>query len=282
MWIPLQRLTPHDLEAQPGAKVALVIVVTIVLTIILSQAWFIRVSGLMPHYLKVYLTFGAILLILLPLPGLRLRIHHYILAMLLMYGTAIPTRASLIYQGLLLGLFINGVARWGFASIIETPAALGEDPIAPGGWWGAASPNITNSSVTIDLENVPQIMHHKYSGNGNITIDLWEPERMADLGVDGVSVLVNDVERWRGYLDEDRRGKFMWHRHGHRGLELVPNNVADSELGDDISTEEHDDADEPEDLFFRFAFLRGSEAGRYGGVGVWNKDGSWISPPPKE
>ncbi|KAL1970736.1 hypothetical protein VTN77DRAFT_2570 [Rasamsonia byssochlamydoides] len=273
VWIPLQRLTPHDLEAQPGAKMALSIVVTILIFIVLSQAWYIRLAGLMPHYLKVYLTMGAILLILLPLPGLRLRIHHYILAMLLMPGTAIPTRPSLIYQGLLLGLFINGVARWGFASIVETPAALGEDPVSPGGWWGAASPNITNASVTIELEEVPQIMHHKYSGNGNITIDLFEPERMAELGVDGVSVLVNDVERWRGYLDEDRQGKFTWHRHGHRGLELVP--MANFELEEDVEF----DADEPEDLFFRFAFLRGAEAGRYGGVGVWNKDGSWISPP---
>jgi hypothetical protein len=287
IWIPLQRLTPHDLAEQPGAKAALAIVLTIVLTIILTQAWYIRLAGRMPHYLKIYLTMCAVLLGLLLLPGLRLRIHHYILAMLLMYGTAIPTRASLAYQGLLLGLFVNGVARWGFASIIETPAALGEDPIVPGGWWGATSPNITNSSVRIDLNDVPQIMHHKYRGNGNITIDLWEQERMAELGVDGVSVLVNDVERWRGYLDEDRQGKFMWHRHGHRGLELVPN-VGDFEVDRKVlqaaeydADEDHDE-DEPEDLFFRFAFLRGAEAGRYGGVGVWNKDGSWILPPPEE
>ncbi|KKA18801.1 LCCL domain protein [Rasamsonia emersonii CBS 393.64] len=280
VWIPLQRLTPHDLQEQPGAKLALAIVVSIIICIALTQAWYIRLAGLMPRYLKVYLAMGAILLVLLPLPGLRLRIHHYILAMLLMPGTAIPTRPSLIYQGLLLGLFVNGVARWGFASIIETPAALGEDPRSPrGGWWGATSPNITASSVTIELEDAPQIMHHKYRGNGNITIDLWEPERMAELGVDGVSVLVNDVERWRGYLDEDREGKFTWHRHGHRGLELVSTNI---DLNKPSSTEtaaDHD-ADEPEDLFFRFAFLRGAEAGRYGGVGVWTKDGSWIPPPP--
>ncbi|KAI1963910.1 hypothetical protein LOZ58_001771 [Ophidiomyces ophidiicola] len=260
VWIPIQRLTPHDLKNQPGAPLALVIVLSIVVMIVLCQVWYIRIGGLFFRYLKIYAIIGTGLIILLVLPGFRLRIHHYILGILLMPGTSFPTRPSLIFQGLLLGLFINGVARWGFASIIQTPNALGEPP-SPGGsdgWWGATSPNITNSSVSISLPSGPE-----YHGNGNITFSLWEKERMAALRVDGVSVLVNDVERWRTYLDEDRKGTFTWHRHGHRGLDMSD--------GDDGA---------PEDLFFRFAFLRGSTAGKYGGVGVWNSDGSWISPPP--
>jgi hypothetical protein len=111
---------------------------------------------------------------------------------------------------------------------------------------------------------------------------------MENLAVDGISVLLNDVERWRGYLDEDKQGEFTWHRHGHDGLELQTNprlvtrGMDDGEnplslqsllLGDDSS-----DA-EPDDLFFRFAFLRGSEAGTYGPTGVWLSDGTWYSPP---
>ncbi|KAL4888594.1 LCCL domain-containing protein [Aspergillus ambiguus] len=278
--IPLERLTPHDIQKQPGAKLALAMVIPTVITIILTQAWKIRQGGLMPHYLKVYCTMGLILLILLPLPGLRLRIHHYILAILLMPGTGIPTRPSLIYQGLLLGLFINGVARWGFASIIETPAALGEQAPGPGGahgWWGGTYPNMTDSSVQISLP--PDGSHEAYHGNGNITFSLWEKDRMDKLGVDGVSVLVNDVERWRGYLDEDQLGQFTWHRHGHSGLELQHRPTIES---DQLDTDWIDPADDskPEDLFFRFAFLRGAEAGKYSGAGVWLKDGDWISPPP--
>lgn len=272
LWIPLQRLTPHDLNEQPGAKPALAIVVTVILSIVLSQAWYIRLAGLMPRYLKVYLSFVACLLILLALPGLRLRIHHYILAILLMPGTAIPTRPSLIYQGLLLGLFVNGVARWGFASIVETPAALGEDPSGPGGWWGAHHPNITNSSVTVHLPEVPQLQVHEYRGNGNITFHLWDRDRMRDIGVEGVSILINDVERYRAYLDEDRKGKFTWHRHGHRGLELFSQTESLSAL------DNGDEDEEPEDLFFRFAFLRGREAGHYGPVSIWDKNGTWIPP----
>lgn len=299
LWIPIERLTPQDVQEQPGAKIALAIVVTIIALIVLSQAWYIRLAGLMPRYIKIYFTMGAVLIFLLLLPGLRLRIHHYILAILFMPGTAIPTRPSVIYQGLLLGLFINGVARWGFASIIETPEALGEQPSGTGGlngWWGAATPNITNSSVSISLEHVPVmtvIDSPRFNGNGNITFHLWEPDRMAKLGLDGISVLVNDVERWRGYVDEDRKGRFTWRRQGHRGLELRHNVVAEEEnplfldpsssqqplnLKDEDESEDEDGA--PEDLFFRFAFMRGAETGLYGGVGVWNRDGSWIPPPP--
>ncbi|KAI5290547.1 hypothetical protein KEM54_001235 [Ascosphaera aggregata] len=140
-----------------------------------------------------------------------------------------------------------------------------------------------------------------YRGNGNISISLWDHERMDKLGVDGVSVLVNDVERFRGYRDEDPFGKFVWHRRGNRGLDSVHDQasqqtepfvskapVARSKVvhageygnGDNEMTALSEVQDRPEDLFFRFAFLRGSSAGLYGGVGVWNADGSWVSPPP--
>ncbi|KAJ5526458.1 hypothetical protein N7494_013108 [Penicillium frequentans] len=284
--IPLQRLTPMDIQQQPGAKLALALVIPTVFAIVLSQAWQIRQGGLLPRYLKIYCSIGLIILILLPLPGLRLRIHHYILAILLMPGTAFPTRPSLIYQGLLLGLFINGIARWGFASIIETPAALGE--LAPGrsgghGWWGSMYPNITDASVRVSLPGVGS--REIYRGNGNITFDLWEPERMTELDVDGISVLLNDVERWRAYVDEDKRGEFTWHRHGHDGLELQQPPILERRSLDSIQSDpqalllaDGHTSDEPEDLFFRFAFLRGAEAGRYGPTGVWRSDGTW-SPP---
>ena len=284
MWIPIQRLTPHDIKNQPGAPVALAIMIVIVISIVLCQAWQIRSGGLFFRYLKIYATLGLGVIILLILPGFRLRIHHYILAILLMPGTAFPTRTSLIFQGLLLGLFINGVARWGFASIIQTPSALGELP-GPGGsngWWGATSPNITESSVTIEL---PDVSDPDYVGNGNITFRLWDP-RMERFNVDGVSVLVNDVERWRGYLDENRRGEFTWHRQGHTGLDFIRQYDQDTDgaSSDSSSTDLIDPLgvydSKPQDLFFRFAFLKGSKAGLYGGAGVWLKNGTWVPPPP--
>ncbi|DAA77279.1 TPA_exp: Uncharacterized protein A8136_6539 [Trichophyton benhamiae CBS 112371] len=287
-WIPIQRLTPHDIQNQPGAPVALAIVLTIVISIVLTQAWQIRQGGLFFHFIKIYLVIAISIFILLALPGLRLRIHHYILAILLMPGTAIPTRPSIIYQGLLLGLFVHGVGRWGFASIIETPDALGEIP-GVGTWWGATSPNITNSSATVSLA-LPYESHY-FPGNGNITFELWDRKLMKELNVDGVSVLINDVERWRGYVDETKKGIFTWQRRGRQGLSTrelsALSTLGESPLRnyyDDDDNDDDDNDDEinfpPQDLFFRFAFLRGSTAGLYGGVGVWLKNGTWVPPPP--
>ena len=237
--IPIQRLTYHDLKSQPGAPIALAIILSLIIAIVIGQIHYIRVSGNMPKYLRIYITMILGLLFLLALPGLRLRIHHYILALLFMPGTAFKTRPSLIYQGLLLGLFINGVARWGFASIVETPDALGETGGDSGGpWWGAKSPNVTAvvapdaSKITLNWTTLP-----------------------TDKGVDGVSILINDVERWRGYIDEE----LYWDQ----------NEVT-------LKRRKREEQD-PE--FFRFAWMKGNGAGRYSKVAVWDEDGIWHPMP---
>ena len=63
---------------------------------------------------------GLVVLVISQLPGLQGRIHHYIIAIILMPGTEFPTRLSAIYQGFLLGMFLNGVAAFGFDSILQT------------------------------------------------------------------------------------------------------------------------------------------------------------------
>jgi hypothetical protein len=65
---------------------------------------------------------GLVLLVLGLLPDLALRLHHYIVSIMIVPMTAFPTRLSALYQGLLLGLFVNGTAGFGFASILERPA----------------------------------------------------------------------------------------------------------------------------------------------------------------
>ncbi|EHY54307.1 hypothetical protein HRR83_008114 [Exophiala dermatitidis] len=352
--IPIERLTPHDLE-QPGATLALAIIVSVIVVIIATQIHWIRVSGNMPRYLAIYASMGLALIILLLLPGFRLRIHHYILALLFMPGTAFQVRPSLIYQGLLLGLFVNGIARWGFDSIIQTPVALGETPGHGGSsWWGATSPNVT---AVVNWAGVKP---------SNITFN-WGP-LPKDKGVDGVSILVNDVERWRGYVDDE----LYWYQEGvtlprlrrqtrsipgsssgigqsrtlepkgqsssrrrrtrrqeedgkdHLGLLGVDALSSSEDVGNaeveesntpldvrpDLTAEEsgHDDHDtdigygpgladddgddlqtssadaatsldsEPE--FFRFAWVKGSSAGRYSNVGVWDENGVWHDIPP--
>ncbi|TKA72616.1 hypothetical protein B0A49_02665 [Cryomyces minteri] len=222
--IPIQRLTPHDLQ-QPGAITALVIIVLAILLIALGQAWALRVEGRMPRYLALYVLFGALLGFLVAIPNMNVRIHHYILALLLLPGTSLQNRPSLLYQGLLVGLFINGIARWGFDSILQTPAMLLGD-----GQLGTLLPQLA-APVT---------------GARNITF-AWQgfPD-----GWDGISVLVNDVERFRGYEDFGAES-FTWERR-REGL---------SE-------------------YFRFAFMSGSQVGDYTRAGIWAGNGSWVEMLP--
>ncbi|KAK2623793.1 hypothetical protein QTJ16_006974 [Diplocarpon rosae] len=229
-WIPIQRLNAHDLEQQPGAKLALALIIALITLIVIKQVFFFRREGRLIRYLGIYGIFvGAILLSLL-LPGLSLRIHHYILALLLLPGTSMQTRPALLYQGLLVGLFINGIARWGFDSVLQTPSALQGDaqhnsklPVIP-------APNIT---LGVEISTI------SFSW-------LTPPEPF-----DGISVLVNDVERFRGYTDEGLPSDkvFVW---GRQGEGLSRND------------------------YFRFAYMQGSMSWDYTKAGTWTKDGGWV------
>ena len=239
-FIPIQRLNAHDLQQQPGAKAALSIIVIALVVIIASQVWFFRQEGRFLKYIKLYLFFIGGIVISLLLPGLNLRLHHYILALLLLPGTSLQTRPSLVYQGLLIGLFINGIARWGFDSVLQTPDALQGDAQL-----GTELPTIL--PPVIDLTNGTIT-----SGVSNITFS-WEPPTATQF--DGISILVNDVERFRLYFDDSvgqQEDAFVWGR--------------------------EDDMDMPE--YFRFAFMDGSKSGDYTKAGVWTADGEWVEMKP--
>lgn len=265
--IPIQRLTPHDIQAQPGAIPALIIVVLSIFFIALGQAWAFRVEGRMPRYLVIYSLMVGALLIMLAMPGLSLRIHHYILALLLLPGTSFQNRPSLVYQGLLVGLFVNGIARWGFDSILQTPYEL-----LQGAQRGSLLPVVSVLAV----------------GARNITFDLgplprWDAK--AKLVYDGISVLVNDVDRFRGYGDDRsywddgtvKGGNFSWTWRRHRlGSDqgIVP--LLDEVDGD--GDEAVAEGSLPE--YFRFGYMAGNEVGDFSRAGKWKSDGGWVEMEP--
>lgn len=217
--IPISRLTPHDLQQQPGAIPALIAIIIVIAAIAVTQVWAFRIEGRLPRYLVLYAILGVSVIALLAIPRLHLRLHHYILALLLLPGTTLQTRPSLLYQGFLVGLFINGVARWGFDSVLQTDIALRTDEKL-----GSTLPTIHTPTIV---------------GN-NITFSLD-----LDKEYDGISVLVNDVERFRAL--HDKKTTFTWTR-----------------------TEE----DEVE--YFRFGFVK---YGRVGGVLLqdYTKAGMWTA-----
>ena len=220
-FIPIQRLTPHDLNLQKGAYFALACVVLLILGIAVGQAWYLRLEGRFRKYITIYLTMAVGLVLCILVPGLHLRIHHYFLALLLLPGTRLQTRPSLLYQGILVGLFLNGIARWGFDSILQTTGDLRGD-----GHFDSMLPNIT----------MPVL------GTSNISFTWDKPPRPFD----GLSVLVNDVERHRWYYGEgDPEVTF------ERRVEGV-------------------------NEYFRFGYMHGSSAADFTKAGVWERDGSWL------
>ncbi|RWA05880.1 hypothetical protein EKO27_g9227 [Xylaria grammica] len=226
-WIPIRRLTSDDLEQQPGAKFALVGIIAVIFVIVIQQMYCFFLERRLLQYLKLYGLFLAGILVCLSVPGVDLRLHHYILALVLLPGTTIQTRSSLFYQGLLLGLFVNGVARWGFASILETPEALRGD-----GLLHTEKPSIHDPIISSGVDKATIIF-------------VWANKQSTVF--DAVSVLVNDVERYRGNARETPSANFTWER---------PAVVSAPE-------------------YFRFAFMRDGQTLDYSPAGTWFANRSW-------
>ncbi|KAJ2955001.1 hypothetical protein NQ176_g11439 [Zarea fungicola] len=153
------------------------------------------------------------------------------------------TRPSLLYQGLLVGLFINGIARWGFDSVLQTNGALQGDA------------QLGTLLPTIHTPAINWVNSTATSAQSTITFK-WDLPPLDDY--DGISILVNDVERYRSFFDDTRTPpeEYTWTRNSSLGL--------------------------PE--YFRFGFMAGSSAGDYTKAGIWSKDGEWqvMAPGPSK
>lgn len=230
--IPISRLTPHDIQQQPGALTALIIIVGILIAIAFGQAHCYRREGRFIPTISIYGLLVATVLILVAVPNMNLRIHHYILALLFLPGTTLQTRPSLLYSGILIGLFINGIARWGFDSILQTP-----EDLLGGAELDAILPVIYPPSLT-DQNNLV------------FSFPDLEPH------FDGLSVLVNDVERFQAFRPKDDKPlpDFTWKR-------AHPN----------------------ETEYFRFGYVHSNALGGHSYEGfslaaVWNADGNFVFP----
>ncbi|KAF6811499.1 LCCL domain-containing protein [Colletotrichum musicola] len=230
-WMPIQRLTAHDIEHQPGAKPALALILIILAVVMAKQVYFFWLEGRLPCFLALYALFLAAILFGIAIPGVDLRIHHYIMTFLLIPGTSMQTRSSLFYQGMVLGLFVNGIARWGFDSVLQTPAALRED-----GPFGSAIPQLADPVVSSGSISFRWLLHNATSA----------------VSFDGVSALVNDVERFRYYFaDGGAEDRFNWTRRAQE--------------------------DHPE--YFRFAYIKDGVTLDYTRAGTWFANGTWALPP---
>ncbi|KAH3660173.1 hypothetical protein OGAPHI_007378 [Ogataea philodendri] len=185
--LPVDRLTITDILTQPGSIFAtLGIVVTIVCGAVV-QAYHLWKAGKFREYLRLYVGFIVALVVLGNLAGLNLRIHHYILAMLLLPGTNTKGLTAMLFQGVLLGLLVNGVARWGLASIEETDRSLRRaDPtgeIKPPTFIGYEHSN-TSISWKVQETNTPTMVNGEF---------ISPHDKLSQF-----SLLINDIEWYNG------------------------------------------------------------------------------------
>lgn len=179
--LPIDRLTPHDLQSMPGALLAIYILGGVTLVSVAAQAYYLWLLGRLWRFLKVYALLSGILVVLALLPGLTLRIHHYIFALLLIPGCSTKGWTAYVFQGLLLGLFLSGVARWGYASIAETNfSLLRGEPMGQ-----ILAPLVENYEAGV--------LYWRRPDGSAYSTDLDDIDRYTE-----VSLLINDIERFRG------------------------------------------------------------------------------------
>lgn len=119
--IPIDRLVSSDINKRPGALVALIVICLVVTALVINQIRVIRKTGWLLHYLQWYVIGALALIVLAFLPGLQFRLHHYFAAIIIIPITAFPTRPSAVYQAFCLGMFLNGAAKFGLDSILQSP-----------------------------------------------------------------------------------------------------------------------------------------------------------------
>ncbi|EMG50895.1 hypothetical protein SBY92_001695 [Candida maltosa Xu316] len=183
--LPVDRLTISDLKEQAGAMLAVGSIIGIIATCAVIQAYKIWLSGRFKKYLMIYGSFILGLVAIAKLPGLTLRVHHYILAMLLIPGCATRGRTALLFQGILLGLFLSGAARWGLASIAETAASLRRDD--PSG--EILPPIITAYDIEKGILNWLEIPN-------DVTMTTIQTKLYSKYT--SFSILINDIEEYIG------------------------------------------------------------------------------------
>ncbi|GAA99100.1 uncharacterized protein L969DRAFT_49368 [Mixia osmundae IAM 14324] len=178
-WIPIDRLTAHDISQRPGGLAAVIVLVILILILAVNQLRVIRKTGLLVDYAKYYLLGVIFILLMMAIPGLSFRFHHYIAATVFMPVTGFPTRMSALLQAFLLGTFLNGVARWSFDGLFQSIAELQGD-----GAFGTGSPSFNTTAASFAADP---------------TVIAWNPIPSDQIGQwEMFSLLINDVSVYVG------------------------------------------------------------------------------------
>ncbi|RKO93256.1 hypothetical protein BDK51DRAFT_9167, partial [Blyttiomyces helicus] len=174
----------------PVTLATFIVLVPALLIACAIQLFLFRRHGLIGPYLIAYGLGIAVYFTIPALLSLDIHLHHYLVGIVLLPLTKLQSRPSLLAQGFLLGLMVQGVARWGPASPFETrfQALNGEPAGTPQPTFAfdpAALARTGNISWTFSLAGYP----------GELTPGGAIPP---GLPYDSFSLLMNDVEVYRG------------------------------------------------------------------------------------
>lgn len=188
--VPLSRLVASDISNEPGALTSIIVIVVVAIVLAINQVRVIRKTGALPKYLTLLVIGGVIIALLAAVPTTGVRLHHYIIALMILPFCAFETRLSLIYAAFCLGMFLNGVGRWGFDGLIQDTS-----DIVGSGTTGSALPSFAAPNAFTGL--LP------YSSNASSTatdgLVQWEPIDDADSdSYDAFQLLVDDVLMYQG------------------------------------------------------------------------------------
>ncbi|ORY30729.1 hypothetical protein BCR33DRAFT_857276 [Rhizoclosmatium globosum] len=181
-----------------GGLIAILIVVGIAILVFLYMHY---KQNTLFGYIVGYSISGIVYASLPNIVGLKIHLHHYLYGLLLLPGTRLQSRIALVAQGLLIGLFVQGVIKYGFASPFDT--SLQANAIYTQGTvqtqW-----NMTNSDISKGLIK----WTYPYNATTSIT-DLYTTSLQKTLGLTPLQIAnqvpineyvlsINDIQVYRG------------------------------------------------------------------------------------
>lgn len=204
--LPPFTLTP-DLFHDEKKRTIFLIGAVVIFILILYQLYHIRRIRLLPYVLAGYIGFGVLYALLPIIFFLDVHLHHWIFGLIFLPLTRMQMRNCLLYQAILLGVFINGAARWGF----DSPLTARTSTRSISDQFSVTGPTPT-ANWTFTLDSFQQDRTLKWGFYPVAPYEQWVPSSLANasnpitdidtipagMWIHGYSLVMNDVEIYRG------------------------------------------------------------------------------------
>ncbi|KAJ3222027.1 hypothetical protein HDU81_010164 [Chytriomyces hyalinus] len=195
---------------------ALIVIICVVLLLGLNFTYWHWKQNTMFPLVVFYVAYFTVYFSLPKIVGLSIHVHHYIFSLILLPFTRLRLRLALFCQAILLGLMLQGVLKFGFASPFDThlQAAAIYTQGTTQTVWNLTSTAVKSAPLTANTSSATpsdMMVEWVYPLNRTLNVtDLDTPSLMRVLGVKNAaevaqivpineySLTVNDVQVYRG------------------------------------------------------------------------------------